>query len=112
VPKIKKAKKLSIVSDIVKFEIPSTNGQLGISQEHIKTSYKGGQYDNLCVFSIRVSNVGLAAIADQRLHILIPEEAKIVEVFEQKSLESINRKRLVNDTFTTSIELSILIAST
>jgi|CEGF01.1.fsa_nt_gi hypothetical protein len=86
----KKTKKLKIASGGTKFSIPSSVGKNGISQENIKVSYKGKEYENLYVYTAQVTNIGVPAIEAQRLHLIIPNDADIVEVFENKSLESIS----------------------
>lgn len=89
----KKTKKLRINSGITKFSAPSANDNNDISPEDIKVSYKGIEYENLCFYSAQITNIGLPAIENQRLHIIIPAEAQIIKVFENKSLESIQLKK-------------------
>jgi hypothetical protein len=85
----KKIKKLSILNNIRKFSIPTLDNANDISSEHIKVSYKGNEYENLCMYNIELKNISHLAIENQKIHIVIPINSKIVEIFETKSLESI-----------------------
>lgn len=86
----KKIKQLKVSSGITRFSVPSTNKNDTIATEHIKISYKSNEYENLCVYTAQINNIGLPAVENQRLHLIIPIEAKIIEIIENKSLESIN----------------------
>ncbi|MDU9047279.1 MAG: hypothetical protein Q3M30_00400 [Candidatus Electrothrix sp. Rat3] len=85
----KKVKKLKVASGGTKFSIPSSNEHNGISQEHIKISYKGKEYEDLCIYTVQITNIGLPAIEAQRLHLVIPNDANVIETFASKSLDSI-----------------------
>lgn len=95
----KKIKKLSILTNIRKFSIPTLDNTNNISSEHIKVSYKGSEYENLCMYNIELKNISHLAIENQRLHIVSPINLKIIEVFESKSLESIKieKEEILND---------------
>jgi len=85
----KKIKKLSILHNMTNFSIPSLDKTNEISSEHIKVSYKGNEYENLCMYNIQLKNISHLAIENQKLHIVVPLNSKIIEVFENKNLESI-----------------------
>ena len=89
----KKIKKLSVLHNITKFSIPFLENTKNIQSEHIKVSYKGNEYENLSLYNIQIKNIGNIAIENQKLHIIFPIETDIVEVFENKSLESIQIKK-------------------
>ncbi len=86
----KKKKKLKVVSALSRFSIPSSENNTTIPREHIKISYKGKEYENLCVYSAKAQNIGIPAIENQRLHVLLPENADVIEIIEDKSLASIH----------------------
>lgn len=94
----KKLKRLKVSSGVSRLTISSPNESDAISDDHVKVSYKGNEFENLCVYTVQVNNIGIPAIEKQRLHILIPTEARIIEVVENKSLQSIKLdKKEMND---------------
>lgn len=86
----KNKKKLKVVSGLSRFSVPASDNSAKISPEHIKISYKGNEYDNLCIYSAKIQNTGVPAIEKQRLHLLLPSNANVIEVIEKKSLASID----------------------
>ena len=85
----KKEKRLRISTTLNKFSAPTSNLGKEISPEHVKVSYKGTEYNNLCLYSVTGSNYGIPAITEQRLHFLFPSDAEIIEVFQEKTINSI-----------------------
>jgi len=85
----KKNKKLCISISTTKFSVPSSDDTKCISPDHIKVTYKGNEYGNLCVYTVQIANIGTPAIENQKLHFTVPIGSKIIEVFENKNLESI-----------------------
>lgn len=88
----KNKKKLKVVSGLSRFSVPASDNNATISSEHIKISYKGNEYDNLCVYTAKIQNTGIPAIENQRLHFILPDNANVIEVIENKSLASIDVK--------------------
>lgn len=68
----RRKKKLRVSVNLTRFSVPSLNFEKNISQEHVKVSYKGTEYENLCIYS---------AIVSQKLHFILPLTATIVDVF-------------------------------
>lgn len=92
-------KKLCISRSVTKFSIPAPDGAAGISNDGFMVSYKGNQFRNLCLFSVQITNTGKTAIQSQRLHLIFPPDANIVDAVERKGLPSIsiNKKEAAND---------------
>lgn len=85
----KRKKKLHVSQTVTQFTVPEEKSSGSVTPEHFKVSYKGIEYENLSAFYVSLTNVGLPAIERQRLHIVLPANAKVVERFEEKRLDSI-----------------------
>ena len=86
----KKKKKLNIATKLTRFSVPSSDAANNLSAEHLKISYKGIEYENLCIYSAIIKNTGLPAIEKQQVHFVFPLNVNMMEVFEEKSLASID----------------------
>lgn len=86
----KRLKKLLILSSTTKLSAPIPDQFHEASFEDMKISYKGREYENLSVFAAQIKNIGISAIPHQKLHLTIPLDAQVIQVEEEKNLESIN----------------------
>ncbi|WP_200284593.1 hypothetical protein [Rhabdochromatium marinum] len=83
----KRRKKLRISQMLNKFSSPTSEKSANVEPEHFKVSYKGTEYENLTVYYLSVMNVGSPAIENQRIHVVLPKNAKIIETIQEKSLK-------------------------
>ena len=73
----KARKKLQILEDIVKFELPSADEQF--DHNALSVSYKNESYKHLCHYTILVKNIGHIAIENQNLLLSLPVSGKLIE---------------------------------
>jgi hypothetical protein len=73
----KSRKKLQLIEDIVKFELPNAEEQF--DSNALSVSYKDESYKHLCHYSVSVKNIGSIAIENQNLLLSIPESGKVIE---------------------------------
>ncbi|HCG8095794.1 hypothetical protein WOB65_22925 [Vibrio parahaemolyticus] len=73
----KARKKLQILEDLVKFELPNADEQF--DSKALSVSYKNESYKHLCHYSVSLKNTGSVAIEKQNLLLSIPEAGKIIE---------------------------------
>lgn len=84
-----KKKKLKISSAATKFQTQTTKDIKGIGHDKLKISYMGREFENLCCFSVKFENIGSCAIENQKIHLVVPADADIVDFFERRKFESI-----------------------
>lgn len=85
----KRRKKLRISQMLNRFTVPTSQKSANVSPEHFKVSYKGKEYENLAVYYVSIMNVGIPAIERQKIHIVFPQNAQVIETINEKSLNSI-----------------------
>lgn len=89
--KRRKSIQLNITRHLISTVKPDSFGP--IETPRFTVSYKNGVYDRLFLFSVVIRNAGKTAITGQRLHFLIPKEANVVEIIDNRSLNSISMLR-------------------
>lgn len=85
----KKRKKLRIGTSTTKFSLPTSSLDRKEFANDIKVIYEGTEYDNLCIYTVSVCNIGSKAIQNQRIHLVSPANRKVIKTFHEKSLNSI-----------------------
>jgi len=84
----RRRKILLIQKDLTKFSLPSTQASNTNVMDQVKVAYKGTEYENLCAYHLHLTNRGRPSISNQEIHFLLPLGSTIVDVFIEKSLET------------------------